>query len=91
MNRHNDNEDDDHYNSNDEDIDNDNDDEDYNRRVELSQIGFPLTESGSVFVHEMLVGFRREGITEYTMTKISEVSRKQTYDTGRKRVLSLLQ
>lgn len=90
MNRHNDYEDDDHYNSNDEDIDNDNDDEDYKRRVALSQIGFPLTESGSVFVHEMLVGFRREGITEYTMTKISELSRKQTYDTGRKRVLSLL-
>ena len=46
MSRHNDYEDDDHYNSNDEDIDNDNDDEDCNRRVVLSQIGFPLTESG---------------------------------------------
>lgn len=91
MNRHNDYEDDDHYNSNDEHIDNDNDDEDCNRRLVLFQIGFPLTESGSVFVHEMLVGFRREGITEYTMKNISELSRKQTYDTGRKRVLSLLQ
>ena len=72
MNRHNDYEDDDHYNSNDEDIDNDNDDEDCNRRVALSQIGFPLTESGSVFVH-----FQREGITQYMMKNISELSRKK--------------
>ena len=60
MNRHNDYEDDDDYNSNDEDIDNDNDDEDCNRRVALSQIGFPLTESGSVFVHEMSVFEERD-------------------------------
>lgn len=77
MNRHNDYEDDDHYNSNDEDIDNDNDDEDCNRRVGGTFSDWFPIESGSVFAHEILVGFRREGITEYPMKNISEQRRKK--------------